>query len=444
MKKVLILGAGMMTKTMADYFMDRCGYKVTIASRTVSKAEKIVAGKSLGCAVEWTVDQPEKLEELVQGADLVASMIPQTAHDLVATTCVKHGKHMLHTDFINPYLASLDEEARKKDIVIMNEIGEDPGLDHMGAQETIDEIKAEGGRVLSLYSYGAGLPSFEHNRNPFGYKFSWSPKGLMMSAKKPAAYLLKGKRIDVPAIFDHHRIVDVEGIGTFEAYPNRDCTGYVKYFGLDPDTTLFRGLLRFVGYSNTMRALVKLNILKDEEVERDFTGQTYAQMIASLIGTDSISNIKRSVSHYLNMVEDDDIVERLEWLGLFAHEPITIARGIYSDVLVDLMLKKMSYGPGEKDMIIVYDEVVAEFPNRREKRMASLMMEGIPYGESAMTRAVSLPAAISAKLILEGKIKSRGIVMPMAREIYEPVLEEMKTFGFQFQKKTITLAADNG
>ncbi len=439
MKKVLILGAGMMTKTMADYFMERCNYEVTIASRTVSKAERIVAGKPLGKAIRWTVDQHDMLEDLVKDADLVASMIPQTAHDLVAKVCLKYRKHMLHTDFISPYLLSIDEEAKKQDIIIMNEIGEDPGLDHMGAQETIDEIKAEGGRILSLYSYGAGLPAFECNRNPFGYKFSWSPKGLMMSAKKPAAYLLEGKRVDIPLIFDHHRIVDVEGIGTFESYPNRDCTGYVKYFGLDDNVTLFRGLLRFIGYSNTMRALVSLGILKDEKEEKNFEGQTYAQMMASLIGADSIDNIKREVSRYLNIAEDDDIMERFDWLGLFAANQIAIEKGIYSDVLVDLMLKKLSYAPGEKDMIIVYDEVIAEFPDRKEKRVSSLLMEGIPFGESAMTRAVSLPAAISAKLILEGNVASRGIVMPMAPEIYKPVLQEMKTFGFEFQKKTIGL-----
>jgi saccharopine dehydrogenase-like NADP-dependent oxidoreductase len=439
MKKVLILGAGMMTKTMADYFMDKCNYELTIASRTVSKAEKIVKGKPLGKAIAWTVDQQSKLEEMIQETDLVASMIPQTAHDLVAKLCLKYETHMLHTDFITPYILSIDEEAKKKDIIIMNEIGEDPGLDHMGAQETIDEIKAEGGRAASLYSYGSGLPAFEFNRNPWGYKFSWSPRGLMMSAKKPAAYLLEGKRVDVPLIFNHHRIIDVEGIGTFECYPNRDCTGYVKYFGLDDKASLFRGLLRFVGYSNTMRALVKLNILKDEKEERSFKGVTYAQMMANLIGADSTDNIKKKVSEYLGIVEDDDIMERLGWLGLFENKEITTEKGIYTDVLVDLMLKKLSYLPGERDMIIVYDEVIADFPDRKEKRTSSLLIEGIPNGESAMSRAVSLPAAICAKLIIESKITSRGVVMPMDPEVYKPVLEEMKTFGFEFNKKTTKL-----
>ncbi|MCK4663366.1 MAG: saccharopine dehydrogenase NADP-binding domain-containing protein [Bacteroidales bacterium] len=440
MKKVLILGAGMMTKTMADYFMDKCNFEVTIASRTVSKAEKIIAGKPLGKAISWTVDQPDVLENLVKENDLVASMIPQIAHDMIAKICLKYKKHMLQTDFLTPYIESIDEEARRNDIIIMNEIGEDPGLDHMGAQETIDEIKAEGGKVVSLYSYGSGIPSFDSNRNPFGYKFSWSPKGLMMSAKKPAAYLLNGKRVDVPSIFHHHKIIDVEGIGTFESYPNRDCTGYVKYFGLEKNVTLFRGLLRYVGYCNTMRALVKLNILKEEKEEKSFKGLTYAQMMANLIHTDSIDNIKAKVGDFLGIVEDDDILERLDWLGLFENKSIPVEKGIYSDVLVELMINKLSYKPGEKDMIIVYDEVIAEFPDRKEKRTSSLMMEGIPNGESAMTRAVSLPAAIAAKLILEGKVTSRGVVMPMTPEIYKPVLEEMKTFGFEFSKKTILLS----
>lgn len=440
MKKVLILGAGMMTKTMAYYFMDKCNYEVTIASRTVSKAEKIVAGKPLGKAVSWTVGQQDALENLVKEADLVASMIPQTAHDLVAKVCLKYNKHMLQTDFLTPYIISIDEEARKKDIIIMNEVGEDPGLDHMGAQETIDEIKAEGGKVVGLYSYGSGIPSFDSNRNPFGYKFSWSPKGLMMSATKPAAYLLNGKRVDVPSIFHHHKIIDIDGIGTFENFPNRDCTGYVKHFGLDKNVTLFRGLLRHVGYCNTMRALVKLNILKEKKEEISFKGLTYAQMTANLIHADSTDNIKAKVGNFLGIVKDDDILEKLDWLGLFENKSIPVEKGMYSDVLVELMIKKLSYKPDEKDMIIVYDEVIAEFPDRKEKRVSSMLMEGIPNGESAMTRAVSLPASITAKLILEGKITSRGVVMPMNPEVYKPVLKEMKTYGFEFKKKTILLS----
>ena len=439
MKKVLILGAGLMTKTMANYLMDKCNYEVIIASRTVSKAEKIVEGKPLGKAVSWTIDQVDKLEEMVKEVDMVACMIPQTAHDIVASVCLKYNKHFLQTDYLTPYLISIDEEARKKDIVIMNEIGEDPGLDLMGAMGAIHKIKAEGGKITSLASYGAGLPSFEHNRNPMGYKFSWSPYGLMISAKATAGYLKDGVKIDVPLIFEHHRIVDVEGIGTFETYPNRDCERYVEHYGLDKNVSLYRGLLRFVGYCNTMNSLRKIGIFNTEEDEKNFKSVTYAQMMASLINADSSVDIKKKVSEYLNLAEKDDVMERLEWLGLFKEKQITVEKGIYSDVLVDLMLKKMSYAPEEKDMIIVYDEIIAEFPDRKEKITASLLVEGIPYGESAMSRAVSLPASITIKLILEGKIKSRGTLMPNIPEIYEPVLEEMKTFGFEFKKKTIRL-----
>ncbi|MCD4793111.1 MAG: saccharopine dehydrogenase NADP-binding domain-containing protein, partial [Bacteroidales bacterium] len=317
MKKVLILGAGLMTKTMANYLMDKCNYEVIIASRTVSKAEKIVEGKPLGKAVSWTIDQVDKLEEMVKEVDLAACMIPQTAHDLVASVCLKHNTHMLQTDYLTPYIISVDEEARKKGIVIMNEIGEDPGLDHMGAMETIDEIRAEGGRITGLASYGAGLPSFEHNRNPMGYKFSWSPYGLMISAKATAGYIKDGVKIDVPSIFEHHRIVDVEGIGAFETYPNRDCERYVEHFGLDKNVSLYRGLLRFVGYCNTMNSLKKIGIFNTEEDEKNFEGMTYAQMMASLINANSPVDIKKKVSEYLNIAEKDDIMERLEWLGLF-------------------------------------------------------------------------------------------------------------------------------
>jgi len=206
MKKVLILGAGMVTKPMADYFLDECKYHVDIATRTLSKAEKIINGRSNANAIQWTSDDNDMLHTLVEDVDIVISMLPPTAHIPVAKACIKLKKNMVTTSYLNSEMLALDKEVKEQDLIILNEIGEDPGIDHMGAKKMIDEITHEGGRVISLKSYGAGLPSFENNRNPFGYKFSWSPKGVLMAARTPAAYLKEGKRIDVPAelLFDHH------------------------------------------------------------------------------------------------------------------------------------------------------------------------------------------------------------------------------------------------
>ena len=436
MTKVAVLGAGFVTKPAVDYFLDKCGYEVILTSIKKQEAEKLINNRPGGKAVCWTIEQLDLLDKIVSEVDLVMSMIPPSMHILVAKACLKHKKNMVTTSYISPEMDELHAEARNRDILILNEVGEDPGLDNMGAKKMIDEIKALNGKVTHLTSYGAGLPSFEHNNNPFGYKFSWSPMGVILAAKTPAVYLKNGEKIDVPAteLFHHHCPVDLKGIGTFETYPNRDCRGYVKHFGLDDDVSIYRGVLRFPGWCRTMTALTALNLL-DNVHEKEFKETSYAQFTASLMGADSGEDVLHRAVDFLKIEEDSKSIEKLKWLGLFDDNQISISRGTNADVLVDLMLKKMSYGPDEKDMVIVANEIIAEFPDHREKRSDAMLIEGIPGGDSAMSRAVSLPAAIASKLILNNKVKARGVHRPLSSEIYIPVLKEMEDFGIYFRRK---------
>ncbi len=439
MKKVAILGAGLVTKPLADYLIDRCEYRTVMATRTVSKAEAIIAGRPLGSALTWTVDQLDELDKLVLEMDLVVSMIPPTLHMPVAKACLEHRKHLVTTSYISPEMKSLDAQAKEKGVLLLNEIGEDPGIDHMAAKRMIDEVRAEGGEVTALTSYGAGLPYFCDNRNPMGYKFSWSPRGVMLAAQAPAAYLKNGKKIEVPGdkLFEHHWLVDIEGLGTFETYPNRDSLRYLDYFGLDESGSLYRGLLRFVGWCNTMRTLIDLNLLEGDE-EKDFAGMTYRQFAGALIGRSEAT--VDDMARHLGREPKDDVMKRLAWLGLFDDTPISVERGANVDVLVDLMLKKMAYAPGERDMIIVHDEVTARFADRTETRRSTLCVAAEADGDTAMSRAVSLPAAIAVRLILEGELELAGVHMPTLPEIYRPVLAELETFGFEFQHQTIKSA----
>jgi len=302
----------------------------------------------------------------------------------------------------------------------------------------IDEVHSSDGKITKIDSYGAGLPSFEHNRNPWGYKFSWDPNGLMRSAVSPTTYQVDGKSIEASVKFEHHRIVDVHGIGTFETYPSSDSTRYLKEFGLDENISIYKGLLRFTGYCNTMIKLLKIKLIENTQ-ENNFEDTTYSQFIANLIGSSTTEDIKNKFAKSVGLDVKDDFVKKLDWLGIFDNVQISISKGTNSNLLVDLMLKKMAYEPHEKDMIIVHNELVVDFPDRKEKRISSMLNEGIPYGDSAMASAVSLPPAIAAKLILEGKITSKGVCIPSTKEMYEPILEEMETFGFSFKKETIVL-----
>ncbi len=438
MGKVAVLGAGYVVKPMIDYFIDVCKYEVVVATRTISKAEKIIAGRPLGTSISWTIDQVDVLGKIIQDVEIVMVMIPRSCHAVVAELCLKYKTPMITTDFKHAGIACFDEEAKKQETLILTELGEDPGLDNMGLKQMIDEVHSEGGKITKINSYGSGIPSFEHNRNPWGYKFSWDPNGLMRSAVSPATYQIDGKVVEVPAKFEHHRLVEVHGIGTFETYPSSDSTRYLKEFGLDEHISIYKGLLRYIGYCNTMINLLKIKLIENTQ-EKDFENKTYSQFIADLIGDSSTEDIKVKFSKSLNLDVKDDFVEKLDWLGIFDNVQISINKGTNSNLLVDLMLKKLSYEPHEKDMIIVHNEMVVEFPDRKEKRISSMMVEGIPFGDSAMARAVSLPPAIAAKLILEGKITRKGVCIPSTKEMYEPILEEMETLGFAFKKETIIL-----
>lgn len=438
MRKVAVLGAGYVVKPMIDYFIDVCNYEVIVATRTVSKAEKVIAGRSLGTSVSWTIDQVDALEEIIQKVEVVVVMTPRSTHAVVAELCLKHKTPMITTDFKHPGIACFDDEAKKQKTLILTELGEDPGLDNMGLKQMIDEVHSEGGKITRIDSYGAGIPSFEHNRNPWGYKFSWDPNGLMRSAVSPATYQIDGEIIEVPAKFEHHRLVDVHGIGTFETYPSSDSTRYLKEFGLDKNISIYKGLLRFTGYCNTMTNLLKVKLIENFQ-EKNFENTTYSQFVADLIGSSNTQDIKVKFAKSLSMETNDDFVKKLDWLGLFDDKQISLINGTNSNLLVDLMLKKMAYEPYEKDMIIVHNEVYVEFSDRKEKRISSMLNEGIPFGDSAMSSAVSLPPAIAAKLILEGKITSTGVCMPSTKEMYEPILAEMETLGFFFKKETIVL-----
>ena len=437
MKRVLVLGTGYVVKPMVDYFIDKCKYEVLVASRDNDHSGLIIAGRPLGKRVLWHAIPPyEELDEMVKNVDLVVSMIPPSFHVVVAKVCLKYGINMVTTSYISPEMKALDEEAKKAGIIILNEIGEDPGIDHMGAMQMINQVEQEGGKIISFDSYGSGIPSFEHNNNPYGYKFSWSPRGLLKAAQTPAVYVKDGKKIKVSAenLFDSSWLVDIDDLGTFETYPNRDATNYIKDYGLEDIPNFYRGLLRHPGYCNAIQSLKELNLLSDEE-SHNLRGVTYKQFTALLIGVDDKTDIRHAVAEKLNMKVSSDIIKQIQWLGLFDETPISISKGTNADVLLGLMEKNMSYKDHEKDMIIVHNEAIVEFDNRMEKRMMTMKVEGRPFGYSAMSRAVSLPAAIASRLILEGTIRSKGVLKPISPEIYKPVLAELADNGYKFELK---------
>lgn len=443
MKKIAVIGAGLVAKPLIDYFIDQCQYKVFLLDMVISKAEKLISGRTLGTAVHWTNNDPEILDSVISQADIVVSLVPKPVHIHIAKSCLRNSKNMITTSYETPELLSLETEVKKKGLLILNELGEVPGLDHLGTQMLLDEIRKSNGRVKSINSYGSGLPAFESNNNPMGYKFSWDPRTVFVAAQTSAAYIKNGKRIEIPGdkLFEHFWLVNINGVGTFESYPNKDVQKYIRPFGLDENVSFYRGLLRYSGYCNNMKNIKALGLMENEKVNI-FDETTYKDFTASLIGSNSTKMLEKKVCEYLKENQNADIVHRLKWLGLFDDSQIAVKKGTNLDILLDLMLKKMYYEPFEKDMIILHIEILAEYPNGEQKNhIATMVVKGIPNGDSAMSRAVALPAAISAKLILEGEIKATGLLIPpKLPELFKPVIEEMKNFGFKYNCKIETVS----
>jgi saccharopine dehydrogenase (NADP+, L-glutamate forming)/spermidine synthase len=304
----------------------------------------------------------------------------------------------------------------------------------------IHGIQDNGGRVESFKSYCGGLPAPEANTNPYGYKFSWSPKGVVLAGKNSAKYLREGDIVDVPGpeLFTDVHPVEIPEIGMLEAYPNRDSMGYLEIYGLQGIDTLYRGTFRNIGWCETWKKMVDIGLLGEDEMDLD--GMTYADLIRKLVDKPDAESARDAAAEYLGIDAGSDSLERINWLGLFEDVEIGESRKAPIDVLCDILLEKLKYEPNERDMIILHHEFISVVDNdKKEKTTSSLVDFGQPGGDSSMARTVGLPAAIAARLILEGKIDETGVHIPVEPGIYEPVLSELEELGIRFTEKTEAL-----
>jgi saccharopine dehydrogenase (NADP+, L-glutamate forming)/spermidine synthase len=439
MKKILILGAGLVARPLVRYLLDQPEFRVEVASRTVSKAEKLVNSHPRGVAKELNLKSDEALKNEVVGADLVISMVPYAFHPKVAELCIAHKKQMVTTSYVSDAMKKLDADARKAGIIILNELGLDPGIDHMEAMRVIHEIHDRGGKVEGFISFCTGLPAAEANSNPFGYKFSWSPTGVLLAGKNSARYLQDGKEVFIPAekLFESYSLRTIEGLGVFEGYPNRNSLPYIDLYGVPETKTMLRGTLRNVGWCETIRTMVRLNLLEQEE--KDWAGMTFSDFLRKQMGTRA-KDVKKAVSDRLGLPLGLAIFRRFEWLGLFSDEPLPVQKGSALDNMSARMTAKMAYLPGERDMICLQHEFFASYPKSgREKIVSTLIDYGIPGGDSSMSRTVGLPPAIGTRLILEGKITEKGVHIPVQPDIYLPILDELKNLKIAFHEKRVKL-----
>ena len=435
MKRVIVFGAGLVVRAHVRYLLDH-GFHVTVASRTVRKAEAILDGHPLGTPIAFDIEhEPERLGALVVEHDLAVSLLPWVHHPQVAKACIAHGKHMVTTSYVKDEMKALDGPAKKAGVTLLNELGVDPGIDHMTAMKVIHAVQAAGGEITTFQSYCGGLPAPEANDNPFGYKFSWSPRGVILAGLNDARYRRDGREVQVPGreLFDHQWQVPVEVEGTvidFIGYPNRDSMPYMEYYGIDPADTMFRGTLRFPHWCAAMKQMARLGWLSTEELD-GLEGQSYGDLTARLIGEESTRGLAGAVARKLGIDVAGPAISCMEWIGLFSADPLPKPKAPV-DILTERMLAKMSYAEGERDLLVLQHTFVARYADRRERITSTMVDFGIPGGDSSMNRTVGLPAAVGVRFILEGRFTKPGVIVPVMPEFYEPALEELQRLGIQF------------
>jgi saccharopine dehydrogenase (NADP+, L-glutamate forming) len=436
MSNILVLGAGLVARPLVTYLLDHPEFAVAVADVEPDRAQKLVAGHPRGKAVALDIADRAALTAAIGRADLVVSLVPYTFHPLVAELAVEQGKHVVTASYVSPAMRALDGRAREKGVILLNELGLDPGIDHMEAMRIIHEVHETEGQVLAFTSWCGGLPALESNTNPFGYKFSWSPRGVLLASKNSARFLKDGRTVSVPAedLFASPETIRIPGLGAFEGYPNRDSVSYRDIYGIPEARTVLRGTLRYPGWCGTLRKMVGLGLL--DETAKDRTGSTFLGLMRELAQASAGEDVKAAVAARLGLGPDSDVLARLAWLGLFEDRPLPAAKGSAFDNLAALMVEKLAYGAGERDMIVLQHEFLVRTATGRSERIVSSLIDyGVPNGDSSMSRTVGLPAAIGARLVLEGRIRAAGVQVPVLPEIYDPILDELGTLGIRFEER---------
>jgi saccharopine dehydrogenase-like NADP-dependent oxidoreductase len=428
----------MVARPLVRYLLDLPEVKVIVATRTVSKAEKMIDGHPDGTAKTLNVEENMAgVEDAVKNADVVVSLVPYAYHVAVAELCIKHRKQLVTTSYVSDDMGALDGKAKEAGVLLLNECGLDPGIDHMSAMRVIHDVAERGGRITSFRSSTGALPSHEANNNPFGYKFSWSPRGVLLASKNASKWLEAGTIVEHPGekLFENYYILDVPETGAFENYPNRDSVPYKDIYGLEDATTVYRGTLRMTGWCETMRRIVALGWLQ-EEPAGGFAGKTYGDLTRHFVGAKKGEDLAAATAKFLGVDTYATVIKRLGWLGLFSDHALPADRDNPLDYVNVLTLEKMSMEPGERDMIVMHHEFLAEFGGGGKELITSTLVDyGIPDGDTSVARTVALPAAIAVKMILDGTIDLEGCYIPVIPEIYNPILDELEEIGIKFVER---------
>ncbi|XP_077600335.1 alpha-aminoadipic semialdehyde synthase, mitochondrial-like [Stigmatopora nigra] len=436
-KRVLVLGTGYVSGPVVEY-LTRCDKtQLTVASVSMKQAQDLSAKYPNTIPVMLDISsQDAHLVSLIQDHDLVISLLPYGLHPQVAKHCIEKKVNMVTASYLSPAMKDLHDRAVEAGVTLVNEMGLDPGIDHMLALECIDQAKADGCAVESYVSYCGGLPAPECSDNPLRYKFSWSPSGVLLASISPAVFLCDNQIVSIPGgggLMDAVKPMDFFPGFNFEGYPNRDSTKYAKLYNIEDTHTLLRGTLRYKGFSRAMRGFVKLGLINSEPcplLQNASSPVSWKALLCHVMGLPaSTSSNAFEASVYERLEQDDSSIDSLRWFGMLSDDMIPHADSILT-ALSRHLEAKLSFGSGERDMIVLRSDFGLRHPTGElENKCVSLVVYGEDGRFSAMAKTVGYPAAIAARMLLDGEINTKGVLLPMSKEIYVPALKRLKDEG---------------
>ena len=440
MKNVLLIGSGKSSTVLIGYILEQASlhdWMITVGDLDVETTKSKLKGHECGRAIFFDVHQPELLSLSVSEADLVISMLPASFHLPVLEQCIRHKVDFISASYVSDDIRKLEEDIKKAGILVLKECGLDPGIDHMSAMAKLDELRDSGATIKEFETFTGGLvaPGFENN--PWKYKFTWNPRNVVLAGQGVVKFKHNGhfKYIPYHRLFHRYETLEVPGYGEFEGYPNRDSLKYSEAYGLSDVATLYRGTLRRPGFCKAWDVFVQLGMTDDSYQMEGIEHMTYRDFTNSFLWWDPMKSAELKLAAYLKFDYQNEILSKIEWLGLFEERPIGLKQATPAQVLQKILEEKWALGANDQDMIVMLHKYVYDLDGKTERVQASMVVKGEDRDRTAMAKTVGLPLGISAKLVLEGKLALKGIVIPTVREVYLPVLKELTRHGVIFEER---------
>jgi len=450
MRKILVIGAGKSASNLITYLIGKSEQEnlhVTIGDLSLDNAKTHVKDHKNATAILLDIFKEDERKEAVQNADIVISMLPARFHVEVAKDCVTYGKHMVTASYISDEMQALDAKAKEKGLVFMNEIGLDPGIDHMSAMQIIDRIHDEGGKIMLFESFCGGLVAPESDNNLWNYKFTWNPRNVVLAGQGGTAmFIQEGKYKYIPynRLFRRTEFLEVEGYGKFEGYANRDSLSYRSVYGLNDVDTLYRGTIRRVGYSRAWNNFITLGMTDDSYTIENSEEMTYRDFVNSFLPYSPTDSVELKFRHSLKIDQDDVVWDKYLELDLFsATKKVGLKNATPAQILQKILLDTWTLQQEDKDMIVMYHKFGYELNGEKKQIDSKMVILGDDQTFTAMSKTVGLPVAIATLQILNGKIKTPGVQLPITKEVYNPILKELEDYGVIFKETEVPFLGYN-